>query len=144
MQKLKRLIKDKRGSDSIEFLTTSAMMIAVVAMLICTMAYVAQYYNANYVCRRVVRSIEVTGQYDAPTALSLIDTLAGSGLEDITLDVDAVYFEGNKIQLKNTFTTTLTANYTIKLMTFGGTDVNFKLPIKVKLKGMSEVYWKAT
>jgi hypothetical protein len=89
-----------------------------------------------------VRSIEITGVYGETETRSLIDRLAGSGLEDIDVQVDAAYFSGKKIQLRQTFSVTLSATYEITILELGGTPVVIDLPIKVKVSGMSEVFWK--
>jgi len=106
------------------------------------MIYIMQYYKASYVCRRVVRSIEISGLYDEAETRSLISSLSNSDMEDINVQVDAVYYSGNKIQLRQTFTVTLRGSYRIAILTLGGSPVSLDLPIKVKATGMSEVYWK--
>jgi hypothetical protein len=87
-----------------------------------------QYYNASYMCRRVVRSIEITGVYDETETRDLVNSMASSGMEDIDVQVDAVYFSGRKIQLRQSFSVTL--------------PIVLTLPITVKVAGMSEVFWK--
>jgi hypothetical protein len=101
-----------------------------------------QYYNASYLCRRVVRSIEITGVYDETATNNLVDSMAGSSLEGVDVQVDAVYFSGNKIQLRSAFNVTLTSSYRITILEFGENPIVMNLPIKVKVAGMSEVYWK--
>ncbi len=142
VKKLRSLLKGKKGDEAVSFLLTTAMLIFVFATLISAMVYIMQYYDASYLCRRVVRSIEITGVYDETETRSLIDRLAGSGLEDIDVQVDAVYFSGKKIQLRQTFSVTLSANYGVTILELGGAPVVIDLPIKVKVSGMSEVFWK--
>ena len=49
----------------------------------------------------------------------------------------------NKIQLRNTFDVICTTNYRFDVFTpLGSKPVGFDIPMKVKLKGMSEKYWK--
>jgi len=142
VKKLRSLLKEKKGDEAVSFLLTTAMLIFIFATLISAMVYIMQYYDASYLCRRVVRSIEITGVYDETETRSLIDQLAGSGLEDIDVQVDAAYFSGQKIQLRQTFSVTLSATYGITILELGGTPVVIDLPIKVKVSGMSEVFWK--
>ncbi|NCC69100.1 MAG: DUF4320 family protein [Clostridia bacterium] len=104
--------------------------------------YIMQYYNASYMCRRVVRSIEITGQYDEAETRNIVDRMKSSDLEDINVQVDAVYYSGRKIQLRQPFSVTLTASYRITVLTLGENPVVITLPITVKVAGMSEVYWK--
>jgi hypothetical protein len=142
VKKLRSLLKGKKGDEAVSFLLTTAMLIFIFATLISAMVYIMQYYDASYLCRRVVRSIEITGVYDETETQSIIDLLAGSGLEDINVQVDAAYFSGKKIQLRQTFSVTLSATYGITILELGGTPVVIDLPIKVKVSGMSEVFWK--
>ncbi len=102
-----------------------------------------QYYNASYMCRRVVRSIEISGIYDETEAGDLISSMSNSDMEDIDIQVDAVYYSGNKIQLRQTFSVTLTGSYRITILTLGENPITVDLPIRVKVAGMSEVYWRS-
>ncbi len=90
----------------------------------------------------MVRGIEVSGEYDEAETRDIISAMAGSGLEDIDVRVNAVYFSGSRIQLRQTFSATLTAGYTITILEVGSEPVTVTLPIRVKVAGMSEVYWR--
>jgi len=142
LKRLRCLLREKKGDKAVSFLMTTAMLVLIFAVLVSAMIYIMQYYNASYVCRRVVRSIEITGVYDETETRSLISSLSGSDMEDIQIQVDAVYYSGRKIQLRQTFSVTLTGSYRITILTLGGNPVALDLPIKVKVAGMSEVYWK--
>ena len=142
LKRLRCLLREKKGDEAVSFLMTTAMLVLIFAVLVSAMIYIMQYYNASYMCRRVVRSIEITGVYDEAETRSLISSLAGSDMEDIQIQVDAVYYSGRKIQLRQTFSVTLTGIYRITILTLGGNPVALDLPIKVKVAGMSEVYWR--
>ena len=142
LSKTKRLLRDKKGDEAVSFLLTTAMLVLIFATLVSCMIYVMQYYNASYVCRRVVRNIEIAGEYIEADAMSVINQLQNDDLEDITLNVDASYVSGRKIQLRESFNATLTASYKIKILQIGETPIEIYLPIEVKIRGMSEVYWR--
>lgn len=141
-RKIKGLLRDKKGDEAVSFLLTTAMLVLIFVTLISSMIYIMQYYNASYLCRRAVRSIEVTGLYDETETMNIISDMSNDSLEDIDIQVDAVYFSGNKIQLRQTFNVTLTANYRITVLRFGDDPIQIILPIEVKVAGMSEVYHK--
>lgn len=143
VHKLRNLLREKKGDEAVSFLVTTAMLVFIFATLVSAMVYITQYYNASYLCRRVVRSIEITGQYDETETRNLISSLSGSDTEDIQIQVDAVYFSGKKIQLRQTFSVTLTGSYRITILTLGANPVTVDLPIRVKVAGMSEVYWRS-
>lgn len=142
LKRLQCLLREKKGDEAVSFLMTTAMLVLIFAVLVSAMIYIMQYYNASYMCRRVVRSIEITGVYDEAETRSLISSLSGSDMEDIQIQVDAVYYSGRKIQLRQTFSVILTGSYRITILTLGGNPVTLDLPITVKVAGMSEVYWK--
>lgn len=143
VNKIRGLLRQKKGDEAVSFLLTTAMLVFVFVTLISAMIYIMHYYDASYICRRVVRSIEITGVYDETETRSIVDDMAGSGFEDIDVQVDAVYFSGRKIQLRQTFSVTLTASYKITILELGENPITVDLPIRVKVNGMSEVYWKS-
>ena len=142
VHRLRSLLRQKKGDEAVSFLLTTAMLVFIFATLVSAMIYIMQYYNASYVCRRVVRSIEITGQYDETETMNIVNDMAGSGLEDIDVQVNAVYFSGRRIQLRQTFSVTLTGSYKITILELGENPIVMTLPIEVKVAGMGEVYWK--
>ncbi len=143
VNKIRSLLRQKKGDEAVSFLLTTAMLVLIFVTLISAMIYIMQYYDASYLCRRVVRSIEITGVYDETETRDIIDRMKNSDLEDIDVQVDAAYFSGKKIQLRQTFSVTLTASYRITILELGENPIVMNLPIRVKVAGMSEVYWKS-
>lgn len=143
VNKIRSLLRQKKGDEAVSFLLTTAMLVFVFVTLISAMIYIMHYYDASYICRRVVRSIEITGVYDETETRGIVDDMAGSGFEDIDVQVDAAYFSGRKIQLRQTFNVTLTTSYKITILELGENPITVDLPIRVKVAGMSEVYWKS-
>jgi len=143
VNKIRSLLRQKKGDEAVSFLLTTAMLVLIFVTLISAMIYIMQYYDASYLCRRVVRSIEITGVYDEAETRDIIDRMKSSDLEDIDVQVDAAYFSGKKIQLRQTFSVTLTASYRITILELGENPIVMNLPIRVKVAGMSEVYWKS-
>ncbi len=141
-RKLGGWLHSRKGSSAVEFIMTAAMLILTFAVLVSALIYVTQYYNASYICRRVVRTIEVTGEYDEQTVNSLANELGGRAMDDLAIQVQAHYVRDRKIQLRNEFRVTLRANYTIPVLQFGGRPVEVRLPITIRLSGRSEVFWK--
>ena len=140
--KLRGYLSDRKGNSAVEFIFTTAMLILIFAVLISALVYVTQFYSASYICRRVVRTIEVTGEYNEHEVQSLADELGGAALEDLDISVAASYFRGRKIQLRDEFTVQLRAVHRINIFMMGGSPVSIDLPIEIKLSGRSEVFWK--
>jgi hypothetical protein len=142
VKKIRYLLREKKGDEAVTFLMTTAMLILIFAVLVSAMIYIMQYYNASYMCRRVVRSIEISGLYDETETADMIAGMSNSDIENINVQVDAVYYSGNKIQLRQAFSVTLTSSYRITILTLGNNPITVDLPIRVKVAGMSEVYWR--
>ena len=142
VNKIRSLLRQKKGDEAVSFLLTTAMLVLIFVTLISAMIYIMQYYDASYLCRRVVRSIEITGVYDEAKTRDIINQMKNSDMEDIDVQVDATYFSGRKIQLRQTFSVTLTASYKITILELGENPIVMNLPIRVKVAGMSEVFWK--
>jgi hypothetical protein len=142
VNKIRSLLRQRKGDEAVSFLLTTAMLVFVFATLVSAMIFIMQYYNASYICRRVVRSIEIAGVYDEAATMNLVNNMKSTGLENINIQVDAAYCDGRKIQLRQTFSVMLTAQYRITILELGENPVVISLPIKVKVGGMSEVFWK--
>ena len=140
--KLRGYLSDRKGNSAVEFIFTTAMLILIFAVLISALVYVTQFYSASYICRRVVRTIEITGEYNEREVQSLADELGGAALDDLNISVTASYFRGRKIQLRDEFTVQLRAVHRINIFMMGGSPVSIDLPIEIKLSGRSEVFWK--
>ena len=133
--------RDIKGSEAVTFLMTIAMLLLIFVTLMTSLVYVFQYFNTSYLCRRVVRSIEISGKYDITETETLLNELAGTN-HAVDIDVDATYFNQNKIQLRQTFSVLLTTTYPVKIWQGGNSPLVINLPIEVKVMGMSEVYWR--
>ena len=140
--KLRGYLRSKEGNSAVEFIFTTAMLILIFAVLVSALVYVTQFYSASYIARRVVRTIEITGEYDEQAIRTLADGLGGTALEDLNITVDATYFKDRKIQLRNEFTVHLDAVNRINILVMGDDPVSVDLPIEIDLSGRSEVYWK--
>lgn len=139
---LRGCLRERKGSSAVEFIMTVAMLILIFAVLVSALVYVTQFYSASYICRRVVRTIEVTGEYNEQDIRALADELGGTALEELDITVDATYISGRKIQLRDEFTVHLTACHRINILMLGADPVYIDLPIEIDLSGRSEVFWK--
>lgn len=141
-------LKSKKGDIAIDSFLSILVYLLTFTTLLLALIYVLQVYNACYICRRVVRDIEIRGQYVASTEMDLANQLGGAALDGLGIEISEVEYWDDatgKIQLQNPFTITLTAHYDIKIASFGAEDpVELELPIEITLKGYSERYWKST
>jgi hypothetical protein len=136
----------KRGSAYYELILKTLVFMTLIATAISFFGIFTSYINLNYTCRRVVRQIEITGQVSNETTALFNSLKSASNLgTGATMTVAASYFNAaqKKIQLRNTFAVTCTSSYRINIFTpTNATPVGFDIPLKVRLTGMSEKFWK--
>jgi len=140
------LIVKKAASAYYEIIIKTLVFITLIATAISFFGIFTTYLNLNYAARRVVREIEISGRVSSDT-YALYDNLkVNTNIPDTaTMSVSAVYFNASekKIQLRETFTVTCSTAYRINVFTpKGGTPIGFDIPLRVRLNGMSEKYWK--
>ena len=85
--KVRKILRRKDGSSAVEFIFTSAVLILVFAMLVSALVYVMAYYNAAFITRKVVRNIEVTGQYNSAEAYNIAHDMGGDTFEDMQINL---------------------------------------------------------
>ena len=136
----------KKGSAYYELIIKTLVFITLIATAVSFFSIFTVYLNLNYTCRRVVREIEISGQVTSNTnalfATLKNNTNIGAGAN---MSVSASYFNAaqKKIQLRNTFDVTCTTSYRFDVFTPLGRDpIGFTIPMKVRMTGMSEKFWK--
>ena len=94
----------------------------------------------------MVREIEISGQVTSETNALFNQLKSNNNIgSEADMSVSANYFNASqkKIQLRYTFDVICTTNYRFDVFTpLGSKPVGFDIPMKVKLTGMSEKYWK--
>lgn len=140
------MTKLKKASAYYELILKTLVFITLIATAISFFGVFTTYLNLNYAARRVVREIEISGRVSSST-YSLYDNMkSNTNIPDsATMSVNATYFNAaqKKIQLRDTFTVTCSTSYRINVFTpKGGTPVGFDIPLRVRLTGMSEKFWK--
>lgn len=143
-KKIVQFYNDKDGSEAVEMVTTTAMLVFFIIIAISIFSYVIQLNNVNYATKQVARQVEVSGTYNQSRAQSLFDSCTSTSLENKKVSISNVSFvHGNKIQLKDTFRITGKCTYVIQLINPGSfTGYKVIMPITCVVTGMSEVYWQ--
>ena len=136
----------KKGSAYYEIIIKTLVFITLIATAISFFGVFTTYINVNYVARRVTREIEIAGRVSSDTYDLFNDMKASTNIgAAATMNVSATYFDAaeKKIQLRDTFTVTVSSSYRINVFTpTGGAPVGFDIPLVVRLTGMSEKFWK--
>ena len=141
--------KDESGSETIEFLFSSASLFGMIVVAFVIFSYAVELNLVNTTVKSITRNVEVTGRYNPTTMNTNFKTYLGTnsslvyGTEPIQIYDISNQLPGNKIQLKGTFKVTGKVTYRIPLVhPFGYNGFNVDLPIQATVTGMSEVYWR--
>lgn len=149
--KLKKTLRavwtDTNGSEAVEMVTTTAMLVVFIMVAIMFLSYIVQLNMVNTATKRVVRQIEVTGIANQSTMESSFDRFLGNSAQitNRRVNISNVTYDDSgrqTIQLKSTFRVTGSCTYIIQLINPGSYDgFKIELPIRSTVSGMSEVYW---
>lgn len=139
-------MKKKCAAAYYELIIKTLVFMTLIATAVSFFGAFTAYLNLNYAARRVTRAIEISGQVtEAAEALfRTFDANAKMG-ENAQMSVSAAYYKPaqKKIQLRQTFTVTCRSEYRLNVFTpTGGEPVGFRIPLCVRLTGMSEKFWK--
>ena len=140
---IQKLLSDRKGSSYFELMIQTLVVITLMVTVMSFLSIFTTYLNLNHVCRRVVRIVELDGQVSDQANDTFYKLKQQTGLSPEMTVEDVVYCEDQKIQLRDTFTITMTYSYpfTVFAPSFAP-PVVIQIPMKVTITGMSEHYWK--
>lgn len=141
---VKELLSSRKGSSYFDLMIKTLVVITLMLTVISFLSVFTTYLNLNHICRRVVRAVEIEGQVSDRVNDIYYRLKQQTGLSPDMMDVEDVeYCEGQKIQLRDTFTITMTYHYPFTIFTPSfAPPVVIQIPMKVSISGMSEHYWK--
>ena len=133
-------LKERRGEFLINHAFGLILGAAVLCLVISALSVAFQSNKLTTIANNLTRSIEIRGQVDHASINSELSSLtATAGLENVAFSIDANYFDNEgRIQYGSSFIVTLT--YTAEL-DLGGL-VEIPIPLRSRVVGRSEVYWK--
>lgn len=138
-----RLLHDRKGSSYFDLMIKTLVVITLMVTVLSFLSIFTTYLNLNHICRRVVRVVELEGQVSDNAYDVLYRLKQQTGLSPEMTVEDVNYHDGQKIQLRDTFTITMTDShpFTIFIPSFAP-PVKIMIPMRVSITGMSEKYWK--
>ena len=142
----KPLLSDNSGEMYYELIIKTLIWVVFFLTVINVYQVFIQYQQTNYLCRRVVRAIEVEVAISSDV-YEIFDALKTElNLPTATMNVTrASYFDSSsrKIQLRGTFTISVVSTYDMTIINPLFTPpVIIPLSLTSTLSGMSEVFWK--
>lgn len=141
----RKLLAGQSGSSYFDLMVKTLVVITLMLTVISFLSVFTTYLNLNHICRRVVRVVELEGQVSDKANDVFYRLKQQTGLSpDMTVE-DVNYLDGQKIQLRDTFTVTMTYSYSFTIFTPSfAPPVEIQIPMKISISGMSEHYWKLT
>ena len=136
---------NKEGSSYVDLIIKTLVVITLMATVISFLGVFTTYLNLNHMCRRVVRVAELEGKIAEPVYDVFYRLKQQTGLSpEMTVEEVAYCDKQNqKIQLRNTFTITMTYSHAFTLFRPSFTaPIQIHIPMRVSITGMSEKYWK--
>jgi len=141
----RRLHRDQRGSTYVEFLVQFFIVMVLVAGIITLYSIFTTHQHVVFMARRLVRAIEVTGVNDYNVHnlfLSLRDDLGLLAADFQVINVTYFPGGGQRIQLRDTFTVEVVFPQHLQFANVNGATIAIPFNHRVRLNGMSEVFWR--
>jgi len=140
-------LKNKKGEAYYGLIIKTVVVIALVVTAISVFSIFVKYQNANYICKRITREIELSGAAVPSDINSTFNALTSElGLENTSWSISNVtYFNNSEktIQLRDTFKITVNTTYYIEVLDPLFDDaISVAIPMTATLTGMSEVFQK--
>ncbi len=138
-----KLLSNRKGSSYFDLMIKTLVVITLMVTVMSFLSVFTTYLNLNHVCRRVVRVVELEGQVSDRAYDVFYRLKQQTGLSPEMTVEDVEYYEDQKIQLRDTFTITMTYSYPFTIFTPSfAPPVEINIPMRVSITGMSEKYWK--
>ncbi|WP_313559036.1 DUF4320 family protein [Ruminiclostridium cellobioparum] len=140
---IQKLLSERKGSSYFDLMIKTLVVITLMVTVMSFLSIFTTYLNLNHVCRRMVRVVELEGEVSDRAYDVFYRLKQQTGLSPEMTVEDVEYCEDQKIQLRDTFTITMTYSYpfTIFAPSFAP-PVVVQIPMKASITGMSEHYWK--
>ena len=147
-KKLAGFTKDRTGSDAVEMVSTTAMLMIMILIILMILIYVLEFNMVNFATKKCARTIETSGTVNMTTITNMYKEALGSTqylpVTERKISVEADYIDSYRhIQLKDTFDVYGEAVYRVHVIRPGlYSGFHLDLPIKTHVVGMSEVYFR--
>jgi len=139
----RKFIRDQTGEGYIDVAITMLIIFVIIASLLAIYPIFTAQQSLNQTAKYMARTIELYGKADDETLESV--TVDGNFLAPDSVEIDTEWQDAveKTIQLKNSFTVTITRVVPIVILRPAlGEPVVINVEITATARGISEVYWK--
>lgn len=145
---LREIIKDKKGSEALEFVYGAAICCFMILSCMMIIGYALQVNAVSYAGKRIARYVEVTGKAPQNKIDDCLDELLVNSDQieaKVTVSPEGSWWNSSQksLQLRDKFAVTIDAVYKVKMFASPAGDAPLRIPIHVVVDGQSEIYWKS-
>ncbi|MDO0824082.1 DUF4320 family protein [Desulfosporosinus nitroreducens] len=133
---MRKIILSKRGEGYIDTAVIVLASVMVIALALAIYPVVISKHELNTFADEVRRQAEIAGQVGAQVNTKIQSLKEETGL-DPAITWDANFLSGNRIQINDEFTVSLSHEFDFGFGPFG----SWPITLKSKATGKSEVYW---
>ncbi|KUO71655.1 MAG: hypothetical protein APF81_22690 [Desulfosporosinus sp. BRH_c37] len=133
---MKKIIVSKRGEGYFDTAIMALAAVMVIALALAIYPVVIAKHELNTFADEVRRQAEITGQV-GPQVNTKIQSLKQETSLNPSITWDANFLSGNRIQLNDEFTISLSHEFNFGFGPFG----SWPITLKSKATGSGEVYW---
>ncbi|ODA42721.1 DUF4320 family protein [Desulfosporosinus sp. BG] len=133
---MKKIILSKRGEGYIDTAVIVLASVMVIALALAIYPVVIAKHELNTFADEVRRQVEITGQVGSQANTKIQNLKEETGLDPV-ITWNANFLSGNRIQLNDEFTVSLSHEFDFGFGPFG----SWPITLKSKATGSGEVYW---
>ena len=137
---MRAVLGDQNGSMYLELAVCIVILFSVFAMLLTIPPIFVYKQNMDNACRQIATMAAETGSVG-----TTVTTYAKDVCREYNIAGDVSFsgqIEGEKIQLRNKFTTELTSTYSIRIGNFLGKEISIEVPLTSRIHSMGRRYLK--
>ena len=132
---LKKIWKDRRGEGYIDVAIGVFCLMIVLAFAVAFLPVFTEKMQLDVFANEVVRQAEIVGSTSVSDRITQMQDETGL---NPTISWDCDYYSGNRVQLNQRISVTLTDTVDIGFFVFG----SWPITIRAEATGRSEVYYK--
>lgn len=139
------LLSCRKGEMFYEVIIKTLIVVVFMLTVINLYNVFIKYQNVNYLCKRIVRAIEVEGAVSGDVTAKFVELNSQLKLNATFTITDVYYFDTSDktIQLRDNFTVHVRDQYDFTILNpMFAPPVVIPIPLESTLTGMSEVYHK--
>ncbi len=139
----RRFVRDSTGEGYVDVVISMLIILTFIASLFLLYPIFTAKQSLDQTAKYAARTVELYGKADDATLASVFDNESIMRPDDIQIQTTWFKEAEKKIQLKTSFTVTVSKTIPITILRPAlGNPVVFHVTLTASARGISEVYWK--